>query len=306
MITGEPDSLMVEAEQYTAVMSPARGTRGAVSSGHHLASLAGWRMLERGGNAVDAGVAAGLCLNVLQSDFTSLGGVAPTLIYLAREGRVINLDGLGHWPRAATLEEFKRRAGDGMPPGVLRTVMPAAAATWLTALERYGTMTFAEASEDARYYATHGFPTHDFMAALTRTQEHQYRQWPQNAAIYLPGGRPPRTGEIFRQEDLGRTLQYLADEERAASSGGREAGLRAARDAFYKGDLAREMAKFHQAEGGLLDYDDLAAYQVCEEEPVRVSFRGLEVICCGPWCQGPVLAQMVAMIKGFPLEHLIL
>jgi len=304
MITGEPDSLKAEATAYTACMSPARGTRGAVSSGHQLASLAGLRLLERGGNAVDAGVAAGLCLNVLQSDFTNLGGVAPTLIFLARERRVVNIDGLGHWPRAATLAEFKRRAGDGMPTGVLRTVTPAAAGAWLTALERYGTMTLAEVSEDARYYATHGFPMHDFMAALTRTQEHQYRQWPQNAAIYLPGGRPPRPGEMFRQEDLGRTLQYLVDKEQAASSKGREASLRAARDAFYKGDLAREMAKFHQAEGSLLTYEDLAAHEVREEEPVRVAFRDLEVVCCGPWCQGPVLAQMIVMLKNFPLEHL--
>lgn len=280
------------------------GRHGMVSSGHYLASLAGERILARGGNAIDAGVAAGLCLTVLHIDMIDLAGVAPMMIYSAAENRVITLSGLGRWPQAASVEYFQKHCGGKIPQGVLRCLSPGAPDAWITALERFGTMSLAEVLEDAIPLAEEGFPMHPFMAANLQTGVERMRQWPSSAAIFLPHGHVPEPGSIFVQKDLGRTMRRLRDAEASARYHSREAGLQAARDEFYRGDLAREIAAFFQAEGGLLTYDDLAAFHVQLEEPVRASFHEYDIYTCGPWCQGPVLAQAVAMLEGYDLAAL--
>src|SRR3954470_8311543 len=118
------------------------GTRHVIAAGHHAAAHAGFAILEAGGNAIDAGVAAGIALGVLQTDRVNFAGVAPIMIYLASERRVINIDGLGTWPKAASIDYFRREHGGKMPPGIRRTVMPAAPAAWIKALADYGTMSF--------------------------------------------------------------------------------------------------------------------------------------------------------------------
>jgi gamma-glutamyltranspeptidase/glutathione hydrolase len=280
------------------------GTSAMVSSGHYLATLAGERILARGGNAVDAGVAAGLCLCVLHIDMVNLAGVAPIIVYLAEQDRVVTISGLGRWPRAASVGYFAERCGGRIPLGVLRCVTPGSPDAWITALEAFGTMTLADVMEDACRLAAEGFPMHPFMAANLRDAAGTFEQWPSSAAVLTPGGRLPEAGEIFVQRDLARTMRRLIDAEAGARGRGRAAGLRAARDAFYRGDIAREIAEFYRKEGGLLTWEDLADFRVKIEEPVRARFREYEIYTCGPWCQGPALAQVLTLHGGDDLRAL--
>ncbi|MCI0547550.1 MAG: gamma-glutamyltransferase family protein [Candidatus Rokubacteria bacterium] len=281
------------------------GARHMISAGHYLATQAGHAILEAGGNAVDAAVAAGIALGVVHSDQVQFSGVAPMLIYLAERDEAVVIAGLGGWPRAARLEAFLGPDAGAIPAGLLRTVVPAAPDAWLLALERFGTMSFGDVAWAAIRHAREGFTMHPVMAFYIENNAEGYRRWPENAAIYLPGGRPPREGELFVQADLARSLQFMADEERgAARGGGRAAGLRAARDAFYRGDLAAAMVRYHQDHGGWLTAEDLAGYRSEVEAPVRTTFRGIDVLACPPWCQGPVLLQMLSLLAADDLRAL--
>lgn len=289
-------------------MMPARptvmGTRHMAAAGHYLAAQASFEILEAGGNAVDAGVAACIALAVVQSEFVSVGGVAPMMIYNAEDGSIVTIDGLGVWPRAATLERFLREYGGKIPMGLPRTIAPAAPDAWITALERFGTMRFGEVARAAIRFARDGFPMHPLMAELIAQNADKYRQWSSNAAIYLPDGAPPKVGRIFVQTDLGRTLQYLVDEEHAKSGGGRAAGLAAVREAFYCGDIGNTITDYHRENGGLLTPEDLAAYSVRLERPLKIRFRGYEIYSCGPWCQGPALLQILTILDRIDLGAL--
>jgi gamma-glutamyltranspeptidase/glutathione hydrolase len=283
---------------------PITGTRHMIAAGHHGAAHAGFCILEAGGNAVDAGVAAGICLGVLQSDIVNFAGVAPIMLWLAERREIVNIDGLGVWPRASRLDVFHERYGGRMPPGVLRTVVPAAPDAWITALEKYGTMSFGDVCAAAIRFARQGFPMYSMMAEYIADNEEAYRRWPANAAVYLPGGRPPTVNSVFVQTELARTIQYMVDEERAHVGGGRAAGLDAARAAFYKGDIARTVVRYHRENGGWLGEDDLASFRVRFERPVKTTFRDLEVYACGPWCQGPLVPHILNILGGIDLESL--
>ena len=271
------------------------GTRHAVSAGHYLAAAAAFSILEAGGNAIDAGCAAGIALGVLQPDLVNVAGVAPIMIRLAN-GHVESIAGLGWWPKSLPADIFMREHGGKIPDGVLRTVIPAAPDAWITALERHGTMRFADVASYAIRYAGEGFAVYPLLATSIASHEHEYRRWESNTAIYLPNNRVPQAGDKFVQSDLSRTLQYMADQDRA-SGPDRRAGLRAAHDAFYRGDIAREIAAFQKREGGYLTMQDLAEYRSPIEPVVRRGWRGHEVITCGPWCQGPALQEALALLE---------
>jgi len=279
-------------------------TRHAIAAGHYLAATAGFDILQAGGNAIDAGVAAGIALGVVQSDLVNCAGVAPILIYHAEKREVVTIAGLGPWPRALDPELFQREHGGKIPVGVLRTVVPSAPDAWITALRRYGTMSFGEVAAAATRLARDGFPMYPLMAASLQKHAERHASWPSSAAVYLPNGRVPQTGDIFRQSDLGASLQYMADEEKAASGRGREAGLEAARGAFYRGDIAKKIVAFMKEEGGLLSAEDLADYHSPVGPPERRRFGDLEVFTCGAWCQGPVLLQTLALLEGTDLKAL--
>jgi gamma-glutamyltranspeptidase/glutathione hydrolase len=282
----------------------ALGTRYAVAAGHPLAAQAAFRMLEAGGNAVDAGVAGGICLGVVHSDIVNFAGVAPIMIYDAGRRAVTTVSGLGVWPRQASVDFFLRECGGEIPEGIRRTVVPSAPDAWITALERFGTMGFAEVAAPAIELAKDGFPLGPFVAGIIRQNAAKYRRWPTSAPIYLPGGQPPVAGQRFVQADLGRTLAYLADEDHAARRRGRVVGLAAARDAFYRGDVAATIARYHAEEGGLLTREDLADFRVGIEPALHTAFHGHEVWTCGFWCQGPVLLQMLNILAAFDLGAL--
>ena len=280
------------------------GARHMIAAGHYLAAEAGHAVLQAGGNVVDAGVAGGIALEIVHSDQVQFSGVAPMVIHLAERDETITIAGLGGWPRAARLQTFVEQHGGAIPYGVLRTVVPAAPEAWILALERYGTMSFGDVAAAAIRYAREGFTMHPVMAHFIDRYADGYRRWPANAAIWLPGGHAPREGERFVQADLARSMQFMVDEERAASSRGRVAGLHAARDAFYRGDLATAMVRYHQDNGGWLTAEDLASYRSEITPPVRTTFGGMDVFTCGPWCQGPVLLQMLSLLKGVDLKSL--
>jgi gamma-glutamyltranspeptidase / glutathione hydrolase len=279
-------------------------TRHAIAAGHYLATTAGFDILQAGGNAIDAGVAAGIVLGVVQSDLVNVAGVAPIMIYLAEKGEVVTIAGLGPWPKALNPDFFMREHGGKIPIGVLRTVVPAAPDAWITALRRYGTMSFGEVAAAATRLARDGFPMYPLMAASLEKHAERHAMWPSSAAVYLPGGKVPKAGDIFRQTELGGSLQYMIDEEKGAASRGREAGLEAARDAFYRGDIARKIVAFMKEQGGLLSAEDLAEYHSPVGPPERRRFGDLEVFTCGAWCQGPVLLQTLALLEGTDLKGL--
>ena len=279
-------------------------TRHAIAAGHYLAATAGFAILEAGGNAIDAGCAAGIALGVLQSVLVDVAGVAPIMIYLAEKREVVTIAGLGAWPRALDPELFMREHGGKIPKGVLRTVVPAAPDAWITALKRWGTMSFGAVAAAAIRLAHDGFPMYPLMEASLKRHEADHRGWPSSAAIFLPNGRVPEAGDIFRQTDLAASLQYMADEERAAAGRGREAGLDAAHDAFYRGDIAKKIVAFMKEQGGLLSAEDLAGYHSPVGPPERRRFGDLEVFTCGAWCQGPVLLQTLALLEGTDLAGL--
>ena len=281
------------------------GTRHVVASGHYLASLAGFQILEAGGNAVDAGVAAGIALSVLESELVSFAGVAPIILYCADRDEIVSISGLGTWPRAASADYFRDNHAGKIPPGILRTVVPAAPDAWITALERYGTLGFADVSAAAIGYAAEGFHMYPLMADLIAKHRDDYDAYDSSRAIYLPGGKVPEVGSLFRQTDLAATLRYMAEEDRAAArKGGRGAGLEAARHAFYKGDIAERIAAFHRDEQGFLTREDLAGFAVGVEPSVSISFGGAEVHGCGAWCQGPMLLQALKILEGYDLKEL--
>jgi gamma-glutamyltranspeptidase / glutathione hydrolase len=273
-------------------------------AGHYGAAHAAFAMLESGGNAVDAGVAAGIALGVLQSDLVNVAGVAPIMIYRAGQRDVLTVSGLGTWPRAVTADFFQKRHGSKIPEGILRTVIPAAPDAWITALENYGTMSFGDCAAAAIRFASAGFPMYGLMSDMIAMHAADYARWPSSAAIYLPNGQPPRRAEIFVQADLGRTLQYMVDQEKAAATQGRAAGLKAARDAFYRGDIARAIVAYHKANGGLMTARDLDEFRVAVEPPVKTRFADIDMYACGPWCQGPVLPQVLGVLNGIDLKRM--
>lgn len=295
---------MVMAASSGAALRPTiTGTRQMVASGHYLATLAGHAMLEAGGNAVDAGCAAGIALGVLQSDIVNVAGVAPILVRMADSTDVISIAGLGWWPAALDPAVFMNRHGGKLPIGVLRTVVPSAPDAWLTALSRFGTMRFADIVEPAIRYARDGFHMHALMAQTLREKAEDYGRWESTSSIYLPGGNPPDTGDLFIQSDLAATLQYMADEERAAG-GGLRTGYEAARSAFYMGDIARKIVDHQQANGGLLAMKDLGAYRSEVGKAVERRFGAYSVHTCDAWCQGPTLLQALKMVEHSGLKDL--
>ena len=272
--------------------------RHVVSAGHYLAAHAGFAVLEAGGNAIDAGVAAGIALGVLQSDLVNVAGVAPIILYHAESRKVFTVSGLGPWPKRVTPDYFMKHHGGKIPRGLLRTVVPAAPDAWIQTLQRWGSMSFGDVAAASVRFAKEGFAAHPLLCETITTHRKGYEEWPSNRAIYLPNGCPPRVGEIFVQADLAKSLQYMIDEERAAVHKGRDAGLEAARSAFYTGDIGRTIVAYHEQNGGLLRMDDLAGFRSGIEASVSVPFGEFSVHTCGPWCQGPVLGQMLRLVEA--------
>ena len=204
------------------------GVTHMVSTGHYLATAAGYRILEQGGNAIDAGVAAGIVINVTLPQYTSFAGVAPIIIHHAETGETREISGLGRWPAEASIDYFRREHGGDMPHGVMRTVTPAAPDAWITSLIRYGTMTFEQVVTPALEIAEGGFP---IPATLHRAlvssgdniilDEGDTSQWTSTMEIFYPGGKALGIGDLLVQSDLARTFRRMIRAEQSINGQGR-------------------------------------------------------------------------------------
>lgn len=279
------------------------GKSHAVSCGHPLAAAAAMRVLDRGGNAVDAGVTAAMALAILQPDIVSFAGVAPTLVFAQDTGRVTSLAGLGWWPAATDVERLRAEGGASVPEGLLRTVMPAAPATHIEVLRRFGTVTFEEAATPAMELARDGFVVYPFLASNQAARADRLRRWESSAAVFLPGNRPPAAGDVFRQTDLAGAIAGMIAAERNAA-GNRDRKLRAAHDYFYRGPIAEAISAYHARHRGFVTRDDLAAFETPVEDSIRVRYRDCEVHACDVWCQGISLLQALKILEGVDLPAL--
>lgn len=285
---------------------PARGRKHMVVSGHALATHAAMRILDKGGNAVDAGVAGTICLSVLQPDMVSFAGVSPILIHDAKSGENRSISGLGWWPEKASTEYFIEHHGGKMPMGILRTVVPALPDACIQALQKYGTMTFGEIVADAQELASKGFPVHQFLSNGIREAEDSYRLWSENREIFLPDGMIPKVGSLFVQKDLGHTFDAMRQAEQRAVSGGanREAALSSARDEFYTGSIGKKITDYHLSHDGLLQQQDMADFSCELESPLSYEFGDYTILTTGAWSQGPVLPMALNTLQGIALSDM--
>jgi gamma-glutamyltranspeptidase/glutathione hydrolase len=289
----------------SALRPAVMGPTGGVSTGHPLTTAAAFSILLKGGNAFDAGVASLIAGGVLEQDLYSLGGEALVLVYPKKENKVTSIVGQGWAPKAVDVDWYLSRNktldGAGLDPAVVPGALHAA----LTVLEKWGTMTFADVAAAGIAYAEHGFPMRNSTARTIRSQQKFMENWPANQAYWLkPDGSQYRPGETIKLPTLARTLKRMVDAERAAKGRGRAAGIIAARDRFYKGDIAKEMVAFLQKHGAPFDASDFAEYYARIEEPAKTTYRGYTVYKHGFGSQGPVLLQTLNILENFDLQKM--
>ena len=288
------------------------GTFGMVASTHWLASAVGMAMLERGGNAFDAAVAAGFTLHVCEPHLNGPGGDIPILLYSAREDRVRAVCGQGVTPAGATIAHYRDKLGLDLVPGtgLLATCVPGMFDGWATLLRDYGTMSIADVLAPAISYAENGCPfVPRIIETINNVRGFFEAEWPTSAAQWLPGGKLPTPGAAFKNPALAKTYARVSRE--AMTKSGREAQIDAARDLWYRGFVAEAIDKFCRTQElmdtsgrrhrGVLSADDMARWQATVEDPVSLEYGRYTVFKCGPWTQGPVLLQQLALLRNFDL-----
>ena len=273
-----------------------RGTFGMIASTHWLASAAGMAVLERGGNAFDAAVAAGFTLQVVEPHLNGPGGDLPAVFWSAERGEPLVLCAQGVSPATATIERFRALGHELVPgTGVLAACVPGAFGGWLLLLREFGTWRLEDVLEFAIGYAEHGYPVVPGITATAERVEPLLREWHASAALYLP---VPQPGTLFRNPQLAATYRRICDEARG---GLREDEIERARELFYTGFVAEEIDRFSHEQEGLLTGDDLAAWEATFEAPVTYDYAGHTVCKTGAWGQGPVFLQQLALLRGFDL-----
>jgi gamma-glutamyltranspeptidase/glutathione hydrolase len=282
-----------------------RGTQYAAASMKQEATRAAAHILESGGNAFDAIVAGQAVLALVNPEANGLGADAVILVYHAGEKRVYSINAEGTAPKLATIEWYKKN-NDGQIPnsdGLLCASLPGVIDAWYVLLDRWGTMTFAQVLEQAIDVAENGFPIGEGLARAIAGSK-KIQKYPTTKKVYFPNGKAPRPGEIFRNVDAARLLRKLVEAEQAAAGQGRPAALRAARDRFYKGDIARTMGEFSEQNGGLYRYEDFAAYTAQVETPVSVNYRGYEVYKNPSSSQGPAELFLLNILERYDARKL--
>jgi gamma-glutamyltranspeptidase/glutathione hydrolase len=279
-----------------------RGSFGMVASTHWLASAAGMATLERGGNAFDAAVAAGLTLQVVEPHLNGPGGDLPAILWSVERGEPLVLCAQGVAPATASSERFRQLGLELIPgTGLLPACVPGAFDGWMLLLREFGTLPLADVAQYAIGYAESGYPIIPAIARAIASVEERFREeWTSSAAIYLPA---PRQGALFQNRDLAATYRRIVAEAERASSD-REEQIQAARTAFYRGFVAEAIAAFSEQEDGFLSGDDLAGWRATLEPPLSLGYAGYTVLKTGPWGQGPVFLQQLALLAGFDLERM--
>ncbi len=288
------------------------GTFGMVASTHWLASATGLAVLEQGGNAFDAAVAAGLVLQVTEPHLNGLGGEVPVIAHHAGRGETFVLCGQGTAPAAATPETFASLGLDLVPgSGLLAACVPGAFGAWMLLLREYGTLRLRDVMGYCIGYAASGYPVLPAISWGIASVAELFRDyWPSSAEVYLPGGHVPAPGSLFANPALAAAYQRILDEAEAASHD-RDEQIEAARQVYYQGFVAETIAAYvastdvmdvtGQPHRGLLSYSDLAGWHPRLEEPLTYDVGGLTVCKTKPWGQGPVFLQQLALLDGFDL-----
>jgi gamma-glutamyltranspeptidase/glutathione hydrolase len=303
-----------------AVRLPSRGTHGAVAGGSEYATEAGMRIFYYGGNAVDAGIATMLAASVVEFSHFGLGGEAPILVR-TKDGKVHAVAGVGTMPKLATAQFFRdhKVTEEEMtsPPeagglknwvpvaGILPALVPGMVEAALVTLREYGTKSFAEVVQPAIELAD-GFPVDEMRVNAIVNSVKYLEAWPDSKRTFLPNGRPPQPGDIFRQPDLARTLRAMVDAEKRAAAGGasRSKAIDAVRDYFYRGEIAHRIDAFSKSHSGLIRYEDMAAFRLEPEEAVSTTFKGYTVYKPGFWSQGPSMIEALNILEGYDIPAL--
>jgi gamma-glutamyltranspeptidase / glutathione hydrolase len=303
--------------QSRPIRYPSRGTRGAIAAGVEYATEAGMRMYTSGGNAVDAGISAMFAASVTEFSHFGMGGEAPILVR-TKDGKVHAIAGVGTMPKLATADFFRahklkpdeivdppeaRGLKDWVPvAGVLSALVPGMVESGLVTLREYGTKSFSDVVQPAIELAD-GFPIDELRSFALLSAEKYFEGWPTSKRVFMPNGRILQPGEIFHQPDLARTLRAMAAAEKKALAGGasRAKAIDAVRDYFYRGEIAHKIDEFSRANGGLLRYEDMAAFKLQPEEPVSTTFHGYTVYKPGFWTQGPTMIEALNILDGYNL-----
>lgn len=277
------------------------GDRWAVVAGHPLPCQIAADVLARGGNAVDAGVAAGLATNVVQGDMCTFGGIAPILVRPAGSAEVYDVAGVGRWSKTVTLAVMRERYGNSLPLGQAPFIVPGAPSAWLTALERFGTWRFRDVVAPAVELARDGFPLDLRTARSLQIMSTGFSRWESSRRVFCPQGREPRVGDRLVQADLAALLTELTQADSAVA---RVEGIRQVHDAFYRGRPAEMLASAVTELGGFLDLADLADYRSQVSLAPRVRFAGRWVHSTGMSTQGLVAVQAAGILERRGAVHL--
>ena len=299
------------------VQFPVRGTHAAIAAGSDYATNAGMTLYRAGGNAVDAGVAAIFAAATTEYSHVGWGGEAPIMVR-TKDGKVHAIAGVGTMPQLATADFFRKRplqVGEvleppakvhvqGMVPvaGLLPALVPALPEASMVALREYGTKSLAEVLAPAIELAD-GAAIDEMRSGSIEGSREFFTIWPTSQKHFMPTGRVPMPGEVYRQPDLAATLRGLVTAEKKALAAGasRVAGIDAARDFFYRGEIARKIDAFSKANSGLLRYEDMAAFRLAPEDPLYTDFHGYRVYKPGFWSQGPAMIEALNILSGFDL-----
>jgi gamma-glutamyltranspeptidase / glutathione hydrolase len=290
------------------------GTFGVVASTHWIATAVGMGMLERGGNAFDAAVATAFTLQVVEPHLNGPGGDVPVILYDAKRGKPEVICGQGPAPAGATIEHYRELGLDLIPgTGLLAACIPGTFDTYMRLLRDYGSMPLRDVLEPALGYARNGYPLVERICATIGTVEALFcEHWPTSAAVYLPNGRVPEPGDIFANRVLADTYERILRD--AENVSGREAQIERARQMWSQGFVAEEIDRFCRTEAvmdtsgaphrGILTADDMAGWESTVEDPIAFDYGRYTVLKCGPWNQGLVALQQLALLKGFELDGL--
>jgi gamma-glutamyltranspeptidase/glutathione hydrolase len=291
------------------------GTFGVVTSTHWIATAIGMATLEKGGNAFDAAVATAFTLQVVEPHLNGPGGDAPVIVYDVRRGKPEVICGQGPAPAGATIAHYRREGLDLVPgTGLLAACVPGTFETWMLLLRDYGTLSLADVLAPAIGYAQNGHPLLERANATIATVAELFRaHWPTSAAVYLPGGAPPPAGSLFANKQLAAT--YLRILKEAESAGGnRVAQIERARKAWSQGFVTEAIDRFFRTQEimdssgarhrGVLTADDMARWTPPVEAPLTYDYGRYTLCKTGPWGQGPVMLQQLALLKGFGLDGL--
>ena len=272
------------------------GENWSVVAGHPRVSMVAAEIFSAGGNAVDAGVAAGIASNVVQVDMCNFGGIAPILVRPAGQTDCFSVAGVGRWSRSASIEKLVERYGGKLPLDGAPAIVPGAPAGWLKALEKFGTMSFAEVAAPAIALAKDGFLLDSRSAQSLEITGRGYSRWETSATIYQLAGKPRTEGSRLRQPALGDLLDMIAQAE-AKAGGSREQRIRAAHDAFYRGPVAAEITSWVNQHGGYLSESDLAEFEAEVAIAPTARIGDWVFSSTDSWSQGPVALEILGILS---------